>query len=46
MYLYRNIKTGAVITVPCRVSGDWVLVEEPKPSDKPAPKKKKTTKAR
>ncbi len=42
MYTYRNTKTGAVITVPCPVSGDWELVEEPKKNeDAPAPKKPK-----
>ena len=30
MLTYRNTKTGAVITVPCPVSGEWELVEEPK----------------
>lgn len=29
MLTYRNKKTGAVVTVPCPVSGDWELVEEP-----------------
>lgn len=45
MFIYRNKTTGAVITVPCHVSGDWELVEEPKKEDaKPAPKPKRTTK--
>lgn len=43
MLTYRNTKTGAVITVPCPVSGDWELVEETKKEDKPAPKKPKRT---
>lgn len=39
MLTYRNTKTGAVITVPCPVSGDWELVE-PKEDAKPVPEKK------
>jgi len=26
--LYKNIKTGAVVDVPCEVKGDWKLVEK------------------
>lgn len=54
MLTYRNTKTGAVITVPCPVSGEWELVEEPKeeviaevaeePKEEPKPKKRRTTK--
>lgn len=44
MYSYKNVKTGAVIAVPCHVSGDWVLIEdktEEKPKPKAKPKKEK-----
>lgn len=46
IYQYRNTRTGAVITVPYPVKGEWELIEEPKKEDaKPAPKKpRKTTK--
>ena len=27
MYLYRNTKTGAFITVNCKVNGNWELVK-------------------
>lgn len=47
MLLYKNTKTGAVITVPCPVKGDWELIEpveekkeEPKKEVKKARKKK------
>ena len=28
MFLYRNKTTGAVITVNCKVNGNWELVKE------------------
>lgn len=39
MLLYKNIKTGAVIVVPCPVKGDWELIE-PVEEEKEEPKKK------
>lgn len=53
MLTYRNTKTGAVITVPCPVSGDWELVSEKEttvaeaveePKAEPKPKRKRTVK--
>lgn len=43
MLLYKNTKTGAVITVPCPVKGDWELIE-PVEEKKEEPKKKATKK--
>lgn len=41
--IYRNTKTGAEISTPCKVSGgDWVEVLPPaaeKPKEEPKPKK-------
>lgn len=42
MYTYRNKLTGAVVTVPCHVSGAWELVSEKKEEPAPKPKKKVT----
>lgn len=27
-FIYRNTKTGALVTVPCTVNGNWELVKE------------------
>lgn len=35
MALYRDEKTGALISSECELSGDWVLVEEKKKATKP-----------
>lgn len=43
MLLYKNTKTGTVITVPCPVKGDWELIE-PVEEKKEEPKKKATKK--
>lgn len=40
IYTYRNKRAGAVVTVPCPVSGEWELVEEPKKDAEPVPEKK------
>lgn len=46
MFTYRNTRTGAVITVPCPVKGEWELLEpeakQAKPQEEPAPKPKRT----
>lgn len=42
MALYRDEKTGALISSECELSGDWVLVEEKKKS---AAKPKKSSEA-
>lgn len=31
MYKYQNTKTGVIITVESKLSGDWKLLEEAKP---------------
>lgn len=47
IYQYRNIRTGAVITVPCPVNGEWEPVAEkdeaPKKDARPAPRKPRKT---
>lgn len=44
MFTYRNKLTGAVVTVPCPVSGAWELVPEKKEEEPASKPKKKTTK--
>ena len=51
MLTYRNTRTGAVVTVPCEVKGEWELIEsadakaadevpEKKPEKKPTARKR------
>lgn len=48
MYTYRNTRTGAVVTVPCPVNGEWELLEpeakQEKPQEEPKPKRTRTKK--
>lgn len=39
MPVYRNIKTGALVEVPCEVKGDWELVDNKKTAPVTKPKK-------